>query len=109
MNVKNFNTKAKNKSTCKNIFVLSVCIFTFSVFMQLFVSNRLAVKGKEMVALDTKKTLLAKEISELELESTHFSSLAYIEALSKQKGFVENTSFVLTINPITTTARAASF
>lgn len=109
MNVNNLNIKKMKRINCKHIFTASVCIFTFSVFTQLYVSNRLAVKGKEMVALDSKKTLLAKEISELRLESASLSSLAYIESVSKQRGFVENTSFILTINPVTTTARATSF
>lgn len=71
-----------------------------SLFGQIYVTNKLAVKGKEMVRLEARKVQLEKEISELKLQQTAYTSLYHIEQEAKKLGFVENTSYVSTIQPV---------
>lgn len=92
------------KKTYKTILTCSLVLLVVSFAAQLYVSNRLAVKGKEMVALTQKHAQLQKELSEMKLQASENSSLAYIEQRAYEQGLVPNTQSVLTISTITTTA-----
>jgi cell division protein FtsL len=94
----------KTKIKCKNLLVLSVCFFVISLMAQLYVSNRLVVRGKEMVDLAVRREDLEKEISELSLEQSQRASLSSIEERANKLGFVESTEYVSAIASVTTTA-----
>ena len=93
----------------KVLFFLSITIFVLSLIGQLYVTNQLAIKGKEMVVLEQERKVLAKEISELELEQSKYASLTYIENQALAQGFVENENYVLKISPIVATAALQNY
>jgi cell division protein FtsL len=99
----------KEKINCKNILTLSVCLFLVTFVAQVFVSNKLAVEGKGMVALYEKRLTLEKEISEMQLEQSSHASLSYIEEKSKELGFEKNSNYVSIISPVSSTAVIPSF
>ena len=50
-------------------------VFAISVFLQVFMSNRIAVKGNKMLALLQKETTLEENIAAIKLEGAGCSSL----------------------------------
>ncbi len=94
----------KTKISWKNLLLLTVCFFVLSLLSQLYVSNRLAIKGKEMVDLAARRKELEKEISELSLEQSQYASLVNIEEKASKLGFVKSTEYVSAIAPVTSTA-----
>ena len=92
-----------NKSL-KYIFIASFLFFAGTLFTQLYYANTLAVKGKDMQELHKEKERISKEISSLELEISHYSSMAYIENRAVKLGFIKNDQNIATIRPATTTA-----
>jgi hypothetical protein len=98
----------KNIDISKRIFLLSFGIFMLGLVGQLYVSNKLALKSKEMVSLDSQRTVLQRQLSELELEQSMYSSMSYIENKAFEMGFVKNTEALLTIKSSNTTAHVPS-
>lgn len=96
-------------SRFKFVFFASIFIFIISLVAQLYVTNQLAVQGKEMVMLQERKAELAKEISEMELEQSKYASLKYIEIEADKLGFVGNKDYVSTISPVTSAAALPKF
>lgn len=103
---RNFKSIKPNLSgkRCKLIFFTSTVVFILSLVGQLYVTNHLAVKGREMVQLQEQKAQVSKEISELKLEQSKYTSLHYIEREAYALGFVKNDSYVSAIAPTTSTA-----
>ena len=64
-------------------------VFAISVFLQVFMSNRIAVKGNKMLALLQKETTLEENIAAIKLEGAGYSSLIYIEKSARQLGFLD--------------------
>lgn len=72
------------------LFVLSAITFVTTLAIQMYVTNGLAIKGKEIVQLEQRRTQLEKEISELVLEQSKYSSLKYVEEQAYDLGFSKN-------------------
>lgn len=70
-----------------------------SFFSNLFIANKMAIKGKEMMDLSDKKTKLEKEISVLSLEISTLSSFNHVESEALKLGFVEMKDPVTPIIP----------
>lgn len=81
--------KLRERHSCKYIFRLTLAIFIVSLGFQLFISNKYAVKGMEMLKLKNRKDVLASEILNMQLEASSISSLMYVEEKAKELGFVE--------------------
>ncbi len=100
--------KPFNINKSNTLLLLSSVIFFCSLFGQIYVTNKLAVKGKEMVELESKKISLEKQISELQLEQTSLTSLSYIEQEALKMGFIKNSSYVSTIQPVSAVTASAA-
>jgi cell division protein FtsB len=99
----------KKVNIFKVIFKLSAVALVLSIFLQMYVTNKLAVKGAELVELDNRKVQLEKEIAKFEFEDSSLSSLAYIENKAKETGFVKLTDDILAIKVPATAAVLPSF
>lgn len=90
----------------KGIYILaaSLVIFLLTLLTQLFITNDLAIKGKEIVDLDIKRVALEKEISVMQLEQSNFSSLSKIEERALKLGFEKNNQYAKAINTTVDTA-----
>jgi cell division protein FtsB len=95
----NLKQKTKDGTIVKLIFKLSVLALVLSIFSQMYVSSKLAVKSGELAYLSARQDELRKEIALMELEDTALSSLAYLEEQARLLGFVEMQENVLAIKP----------
>ena len=93
----------------KIAFRFSGVLLVISVLLQMFITNKLAAKGAELVELDNKKSQLEKEISKLEFEDSSLSSLAYVEGKAKLLGFIKLSDNILAIKAPSTAAVLPSF
>lgn len=93
----------------KIAFRFSGVLLVVSIFLQMFITNKLAVKGAELAELDARKSQLEKEISKLEFEDSSLSSLAYVETAANALGFVKLTSNILAIKAPSTAVVLPSF
>lgn len=91
------------------LFFASLLVFFGSLFLQVFVTNDVAVKGKEIVRLAAFETSLQKDISLLELKSSELSSLDTIRVRAIEIGFLPNTTYAKLINESISTATLTSF
>lgn len=82
-------------------------LFTLSIIGQIYVTNTLAAKSKELVGLTKHKVQLEKQLSELKLAQSEVGSLTKIEARAVELGFVQNTNAIATIIPPSTTTAVA--
>jgi hypothetical protein len=91
--------KIKQCKTSKTLF--SICFFGFllTLGMQMFVSNRFAVKGAELSTLLERQKELEKEIYAQELKLSQLSSLSYIEKMATKSGFVSSSQVVYLDSP----------
>lgn len=96
-------------SKFKLLFLVSLFLFVGSLFAQIFVTNDVAVKGKEIVELDAQRTALEKDISIMQLESSKLSSLKTIQERAYELGFRSNDSYANLINDSVNTASLSSF
>lgn len=91
--------KIKQCKTSKTIFCFCLFGFIITLGMQMFVSNRFAVKGAELSTLLEKQKELEKEIYAKELKLSQLSSLAYVEKAASKSGFVSSTHVVYLDSP----------
>jgi hypothetical protein len=91
----------------RSMFKLSVILFVFSIFFQVFFTNNLAIKSKDLNDLSLQKDVLHKEIARLEFEDSKASSLALIEQKAYESGFVKLEKNVLAIKPAPSVSAAA--
>jgi len=97
---------AKEGNWCR---VNRICggVFISSLLLQLFVSNKTALKSVEIANLLEEKVKLEKQISALVLEDSELSSLTYIEDRAREAGFV-NMSHVISVIPTTVDTSVAA-
>ncbi len=65
----------------------------------MYLTNKLAIKGKELEQLSLNKELLEKEISKISFEISSTSSISYIETEAREKGFVDYKQQIAVISP----------
>ncbi len=95
----NFNRRRpRNINLVAYLLIFSVISFVFTLAVQMYVTNGLAIKGKEIVQLEQRRAQLEKEISELALEQSKYSSLKYIESQAYDLGFSKNDLYAQKIN-----------
>lgn len=71
------------------VFYLTVLLFFMSLGMRMYLTNKLATKGKELEELSQDKNKLERDISKLSLEISSYSSMTFIESVAREKGFVD--------------------
>lgn len=81
--------KFKKDKVCKACTKVSFLLLTVSLFLQVVITNKYAIKGGEMAELQDNQFFLEKEVSLLKLEISEVSSLALIEESSRSLGFVD--------------------
>lgn len=69
--------------------IFAFVVFAVSVCLQIFVSNRIAVKGNKMLTLLQKEAALEEGIAAIKLEGARYSSLIYIETSARRLGFLD--------------------
>ncbi len=67
--------------------------------MRMYLTNKLAIKGKELEQLSLNKELLEKEISKISFEISSTSSISYIETEAREKGFIDYKQQIAVISP----------
>lgn len=91
--------KITNCRKSKAFFMLCLFGFLITLGIQVFVSNRYAVKGAELSDLLEKQKELEKDIYAQELKLSQLSSLAYVESLAIKNGFIAITDIVYLDSP----------
>jgi hypothetical protein len=91
--------KLNKHKVCKTTAAVSFLCLAASVFLQVAISNKFAVKGSEFLALKDQKESLEKENSLLKLKISEASSLAVVEDNAEELGFVEYNKSVGVIAP----------
>lgn len=81
------------------VFYLTVVLFTLSIGMRMYLTNKLAIKGKELEEFSATKFALEKEISKLSFEISSTSSISYIETKARGKGFIDYKQQIAVIPP----------
>lgn len=81
----------------KKFLILSLIVFLISLTFQIYAQNKVAIKGKDVVELQSQHTELSKQISELKLEQSKYLSLSYIENKATELGFIPSTQYVVAI------------
>jgi len=84
----------------KNIFVFATFFLILSISLQVFISNKYAVKGSEMVELTARKKSLEREVSKLNMYLSCISSMFYVETRARELGFVQFDGKVNTIDSV---------
>ncbi|MFZ5424813.1 MAG: hypothetical protein ACOZAO_03330 [Patescibacteria group bacterium] len=87
-------------SLCKFAARLSFLFLIVSLFAQIYVTNKAAVKSVDMGDLASSKVQLEKDIQTLNLKLSEVSSLSYIEAKALANGFVPQEGAVQVLGPI---------
>ena len=82
-----------------SVFYLTIILFALSIGMRMYLTNKLAIKGKELEQLSLNKELLEKEISKISFEISSTSSISYIETEAREKGFVDYKQQIAVISP----------
>lgn len=82
------------------VFYLTIILFTLSIGMRIYLTNRLAIKGKELEELSYSKERLKKEISKLSYEISSSSSISYIETEARKEGFIDYKQQIAVIAPV---------
>jgi hypothetical protein len=77
-----------------------------SILAQIVVTNKLSLRGNELVNLETSKQQLQKDISRLEFDESKLSSLSYLDSEAKKLGFVTMTDTVYTVNQVSNSSVA---
>ncbi len=80
------------------LLIFSTFSFILTLAVQMYVTNGLAIKGKEIVQLEQRRAQLEKDISELALEQAKYSSLKYVEEQAYSMGFSKNDLYAQKIN-----------
>lgn len=78
-----------NNQIYKYLCILSLGIFVITLGLNLYVSNRATIKGKDLQSLYLEKTQIEKDISFLEYEDSNLSSLVAIQTRATTLGFEE--------------------
>lgn len=91
----------------KSVFVFSFIAFLFSLTSRVYLTNSLAVKGKELRDLTEKRSLLEKEVTRLQFIDANLSSLASIEIKARESGFSDMKDSISTIKPVTVAVLAS--
>jgi len=86
---------------CKIVFKLSLVVFLTSLILQVYISNKVAVEGIDMVNLTNEKEAVALRIEKLKQGTSQFSSLAYIEKRAESLGLISYAGSLRSIEPIT--------
>ncbi len=84
------------------MFKVSAAAFLISLFSQMYLTNKLAIRSSELSELSSRKEQLEKEIAALNYENSLVSSLSYIESKALSDGFVEQIDSVLVIRDAST-------
>lgn len=82
-----------------SVFYLTIILFTLSIGMRIYLTNKLAIRGKELKELSLSKETLEKEISELSFEISSVSSISYIDTKARTKGFIDYNQQIAMISP----------
>lgn len=96
--------KEKKLNWCKVLFFSTLILFLVTLSAQIFLTNKLALKSKELKQLADRKQELQKSISKLEYEDSQLSSLSAIEQRAHLLGFVEMKDPIGTIQHATVAA-----
>ncbi len=83
----------------KILFISTFIIFIVTLGAQVYLTNALALKSKELKELSGKKIDLQKDIAKLKYENSALSSLAYIEEQARTNGFVDMKEPINTTKP----------
>jgi hypothetical protein len=79
----------KKENICSFASKLSFVLFVVSILTQVFITNKYAVKGSEMVFLQEQKDSIEAHISSLELEASQLASLSLLESRADELGFIK--------------------
>ena len=79
--------KLPKNSIAKTTLIVNIVLFLLSLVFQLIVSNATGLKGEELAKLEKEKSLLQKQVSDLEYQSFSLSSLALVEQRAYALGF----------------------
>jgi hypothetical protein len=88
------------KSKIKSVFKASLFLFVISFLLQLFVSNRFAVKNGDLQSFISQKTQLEKDLAQLEYENSLLSSLERVEQEASKIGYIAMSAELRTIGPV---------
>lgn len=91
-------TKLNKEKVCKSAFFMAVICFAASIFAQVVISNKFAIKGSEFMVLKDQKEQLKKENSQLKLAISKESSLAQLEERALNLGFTEYSEEIAVIS-----------
>ena len=86
--LKRDSSEKHNRITFKKSLILLVVAVTGFTMARVGVSNVLAVSGQRLAAANQKIKLLQEENQLIENEISKLNSLARVESLAKEKGFV---------------------
>ena len=75
-------------------------MFTLSIGMRMYLTNKFAIKGKELEELSSNKAILEKEIAKLSFEISSISSISYVETEARNKGFTDYKQQIAVISSI---------
>lgn len=89
----------KKQNFTKTCLKISFLTLVVSLSLQVAITNRFAIKGEEMLALEDTKVTLEKEISVLRLEIAEISSFNSIENKALALGFEAYNDNIKTIEP----------
>jgi len=87
----------KSQNPYKIILSLSFATLILSLFAQMYLTNKLAVKGSELTDLENQKQELQRSISKLEFDNSVLSSLSNVETRAVALGFVKQSNGILAI------------
>ena len=95
--VKNDVKREKNRSAYKTVLTFLVCIVLVLSIARVVLSNILAASGQRLAAANQKIRMLTEENQKLENEASSLDSLARIEKLANEAGFVKTTNIEVLI------------
>lgn len=75
--------------SCKTCLLGSFTLLILAILTQIIVTNSVSLKGNELTQLQDRKAHLTKEVSRLAYEDSNLSSLAYLEVVARDLGFVD--------------------
>ena len=98
--MKTLNFKDVNIKTLRKFFRVSVVTFCVCFIVQLYLSNRYAIKNDVLQNCLVDRSFLNKELAKLSYKDSLLSSLDRIESEAIQLGFVKMDQNLLVIGPV---------
>lgn len=78
--------------------ILGGVLFVLTLTLQVALTNKFAVKGIEMESIFQRREVLARDVSNLELELSKISAMGNLESKATELGFVDYESQISVIS-----------